>query len=98
VKFFADYNNLALLAVAIVSGLLLLWAPIQRRIAGGGGAKVSAPVATQLINRRNAVVVDVRESGEYEPCKEQRDPHHPRMPDRPARRAGPSSPEAGRLQ
>ncbi|RFC01406.1 sulfurtransferase, partial [Klebsiella michiganensis] len=36
----ADYNNLALLAVAIVAGLLLLWAPIQRRIAGGGGAKV----------------------------------------------------------
>ena len=64
-KFFADYNNLALLAVAIVSGLLLLWAPIQRRIAGGGGAKVGASAATQLINRRNAVVVAVRESGEY---------------------------------
>ncbi|MDH6641578.1 rhodanese-related sulfurtransferase [Ralstonia sp. GP73] len=65
VKFFADYNNLALLAVAIVSGLLLLWAPIQRRIAGGGGAKVGASAATQLINRRNAVVVDVRENAEY---------------------------------
>ncbi len=64
-KFFADYNNLALLAVAIVSGLLLLWAPIQRRIAGGGGAKVGASAATQLINRRNAVVVDVRENAEY---------------------------------
>nr|WP_282581191.1 rhodanese-like domain-containing protein [Ralstonia insidiosa] len=65
VKFFADYNNLALLAVAIVSGLLLIWGPIQRRLAGGGGAQVGASVATQLINRRNAVVVDVRESAEY---------------------------------
>lgn len=25
VKFFADYNNLVLLAVAVVSGLLLVW-------------------------------------------------------------------------
>jgi rhodanese-related sulfurtransferase len=65
VKFFADYNNLALLAVAIVSGGLLVWSSVQRRIAGGGGAKLSASAATQLINRRNAVVVDVRESGEY---------------------------------
>ena len=64
-KFFADYNNLALLAIAIVSGGLLVWSSVQRRIAGGGGAKVSASTATQLINRRNAVVVDVRESGEY---------------------------------
>ena len=64
-KFFADYNNLALLAVAIVSGGLLVWSSVQRRIAGGGGAKLSASAATQLINRRNAVVVDVRESGEY---------------------------------
>ncbi|MBZ2397810.1 rhodanese-like domain-containing protein, partial [Erwinia amylovora] len=38
---------------------------IQRRIAGGGGAQVSASAATQLINRRNAVVVDVREAAEY---------------------------------
>jgi rhodanese-related sulfurtransferase len=65
VKFFADYNNLALLAVAIVSGGLLVWSSVQRRIAGGGGAKLSASAATQLINRRNAIVVDVRESGEY---------------------------------
>ena len=64
-KFFADYNNLALLAVAIVSGLLLVWSSVQRLIAGGGGAKVSASAATQMINRRNAVVVDVRESAEY---------------------------------
>ncbi|CAJ0796116.1 Thiosulfate sulfurtransferase GlpE [Ralstonia condita] len=64
-KFFADYNNLALLAVAIVSGGLLVWSSVQRRIAGGGGAKLSASAATQLINRRNAIVVDVRESGEY---------------------------------
>ena len=45
VKFFADYNNLALLAVAIVSGLLLIWGPIQRRLAGAEYAAGHLPQA-----------------------------------------------------
>ncbi|MGI4812546.1 MAG: rhodanese-like domain-containing protein [Janthinobacterium lividum] len=53
-KFLTDYTNLALLVIAIVAGALLLW-PILRR-----GKGLTAQDATQLINRRNAVVIDVR--------------------------------------
>lgn len=61
-NFFADYNNLALIAVAIVSGGLLAWPNISR---GTGGKRVNAAGATQLINKRNAVVVDIRDTTEY---------------------------------
>ena len=60
VKFVQE--NLLLIAVAIVSGAMLLW-PYVRRF--GGGPSVSAAQATQLINREDALVVDVREPGEY---------------------------------
>ena len=55
-------NNILLIAVAVVSGLMLLW-PYVRRF--GGGPSVSATQATQLINREDALVVDVRDPGEY---------------------------------
>lgn len=55
-------NNLLLFAVALTSGALLLW-PLLRRV--GGGAEVSATQATQLINREDALVIDVRDPGEY---------------------------------
>jgi rhodanese-related sulfurtransferase len=61
VKFFTDYTNLVLIAVALVSGGLLLWPTIVRR----GRRGVSAPEAIQLINRRNASVIDVRPAAEY---------------------------------
>ena len=55
-------DNLLLIAVALVSGAMLLW-PYVRRV--GGGPSVSAAQATQLINREDALVVDVRDPGEY---------------------------------
>jgi rhodanese-related sulfurtransferase len=55
-------NNLLLFAVAIVSGAMLLW-PLVRRTMGGPG--VSPAQATHLINREDALVVDVREPGEF---------------------------------
>ncbi len=58
--FFTDYTNLALIAILLVSGGLLV-VPALRR--GGGG--LSGAEATQLINRRNAVVIDLRPSAEY---------------------------------
>nr|WP_241018828.1 rhodanese-like domain-containing protein [Paraburkholderia sp. Tr-20389] len=61
VKFFTDYTNLVLIAIALISGALLLWPTISRRGRGG----LSAAAATQLINRRNAVVVDLRPAAEY---------------------------------
>jgi len=55
VKFFID--NLLLFALAIVSGGLLLWPALRR----GGASSVTPQVATQWINQRNAIVVDVRD-------------------------------------
>jgi rhodanese-related sulfurtransferase len=61
VKFFTDYTNLVLIAIALISGGLLLWPAIIGRGRGG----VSAAEATTLINRRNAVVIDLRTASEY---------------------------------
>ena len=55
-------NNLLLIVVALVSGGMLLW-PLVRR--GTGGPWVNTAEATHLINREDAVVVDVREPAEY---------------------------------
>ena len=55
-------NNLLLFAVALISGAMLLW-PLFRRSAGGPW--VNTAEATHLINREDALVVDVRDPGEY---------------------------------
>ena len=59
-KFIQD--NLLLIAVAFVSGAMLLWPYVRRT---GGGPWVNASQAIQLINREDALVVDVRDAGEY---------------------------------
>ncbi|HEY3598283.1 MAG TPA: rhodanese-like domain-containing protein [Paraburkholderia sp.] len=59
--FFTDYTNLVLIAVALISGALLLWPTLVQRGRGG----LSAAAATQLINRRNAVVVDLRPAADF---------------------------------
>jgi rhodanese-related sulfurtransferase len=59
-KFILD--NIYLIAIAVVSGAMLLW-PLLRR--GGGGAAVSTTEATQLINREDALMVDVRDQDAY---------------------------------
>jgi rhodanese-related sulfurtransferase len=60
VNFFNDPYNLALAAVAVVSGGALLLPSLRQR-----GAKVSHLQATQLINQGKAVVIDVREPEEF---------------------------------
>ena len=56
-------KNLFLVVVCVVSGAMLLW-PLVR--GGFSGAKdVSVQEAVQLINRRDAVVLDVRDATEY---------------------------------
>ena len=55
-------NNLLLFVVAFVSGAMLLW-PLFRRTAGGPW--VTTAEATHLINREDALVIDVRDPGEY---------------------------------
>ncbi len=55
-------NNIMLIAVAFVSGAMLLWPYIRRTT---GGPWVSTLVATQMINREDALVLDVREPTEF---------------------------------
>jgi rhodanese-related sulfurtransferase len=61
-KFVQD--NLWLILIAVASGLGLLWPLVQRRLSGVPQVGVSQ--AVQLINRRDAVVIDVREASEYQ--------------------------------
>ena len=51
-----------LVAIAAVSGGMLLW-PFVRR--GTGGPWVNTLAATQMINRSDAIVVDLRSADDY---------------------------------
>jgi len=55
-------KNWALVAIAAVSGGMLIW-PLLRR--GTGGPWVTTLEATQLINRSDALVVDLRGAEDY---------------------------------
>lgn len=59
-KFVMD--NVFLVAVAVISGAMLVL-PLLRR--GAGGPSVTTLEATQMINRQDALVLDVREQAEY---------------------------------
>ncbi len=50
-------QNIWLIAVAVASGLLLVWPMLSK----GAGARVSVHQATLLLNQRKAVVVDIRD-------------------------------------
>lgn len=55
VKFVTD--NVFLIGVALVSGGMLVWPALRR---GSGGPAVSPQDATLMINRQDALVLDVR--------------------------------------
>ena len=55
-------KNIFLVLVALVSGGMLIW-PFLRR--GTGGPWVNTLEATQLINRSDALVIDLRAADEY---------------------------------
>jgi rhodanese-related sulfurtransferase len=59
-KFVMD--NIFLIVIAFVSGALLIWPMVRRST---GGPWVTAAQAVQLINKEDALVLDVREPGEY---------------------------------
>lgn len=61
-QFLQKDHNFLLAATALASGAMLLW-PLARR--GMGGPSVGTAQATHLINREDALVLDVREPGEY---------------------------------
>lgn len=59
-KFIQD--NIFIVGVAFVSGGMLVW-PLVRR--GTSGPAVGTVEAVQLINHKDALVLDVREAAEY---------------------------------
>lgn len=56
-------ENIFLIAIAFVSGGMLLWPFIMKRTAG---ASLDTLGATRMINDTNAVLLDVRAPGEFE--------------------------------
>ncbi len=61
-QFLQKDHNFLLAATALASGAMLVW-PLARRSLGG--PSISTAQATHLINREDALVLDVREPGEY---------------------------------
>jgi rhodanese-related sulfurtransferase len=55
-------KNIFLIVIAAVSGGMLLW-PLLRK--GAGGPWVNTLQATQLMNREDALVVDLRPAAEF---------------------------------
>jgi rhodanese-related sulfurtransferase len=55
--------NMLLFGTAVITGGMLIW-PLFSRLFSGG-KEVTTLEAVQLINRRDAIVVDVREAAEY---------------------------------
>lgn len=56
-------HNFAIIALVLVSGVMLIWPIIGRRLSGV--QEVGTMEATQLINHQNAIVLDVREDSEF---------------------------------
>ena len=54
-------DNILLIAVAVVSGVMLVLPALRR---GAGGASLDTLQATQRINRDDALVIDVRDAAE----------------------------------
>jgi rhodanese-related sulfurtransferase len=57
-------TNWMLIAVFLLSGAMLVWPLVQRRF--GAMKDIGTSEVTRLINRQNAVLLDVREAKEYE--------------------------------
>lgn len=55
-------NNLMYMVLAATSGAMLLW---QTLSGGGGGSGISPLQATLMMNREDALVIDVREASEW---------------------------------
>jgi len=56
-------NNIWLVVMAVTSGLMLFWSFFGNRIRGI--KEVNSAEALQLINHKNALILDVREDSEY---------------------------------
>ena len=56
-------NNIWLVLAAAVSGAILVWPLVNRRLSGV--PEVGALQAVQLLNRNDALIIDVREPAEF---------------------------------
>ena len=56
-------NNILMILVAVSSGTMLLWSLFGNRLRGV--QEVNSAAALQLINHKNALVLDVREEKEF---------------------------------
>jgi rhodanese-related sulfurtransferase len=56
-------NNLALVALFLASGVMLLWPEILK-LAGGGG-EVGTLEATRLMNQGSSLILDVRDAKDF---------------------------------
>ncbi|MCX7152851.1 MAG: rhodanese-like domain-containing protein [Betaproteobacteria bacterium] len=61
-KFFQDTQNLLLIAVAFVSGAMLLWPYLKR---SSGGPWASTLQATMMMNQEDGQIVDVRDEADF---------------------------------
>ena len=57
-------NNIIPIFIAVFSGAMLLWSLFGNRFRGI--KEINCAAALQLINHKNAVVLDVRETSEYD--------------------------------
>lgn len=61
--FLSDTHNLMLIAIAVASGAMLAWPLIKGANKSG---TLSTLQATQLINQKDAVVIDIRDQADYQ--------------------------------
>ena len=57
-------NNLALVALFLASGVLLVWPEISR-FAIGGGSEIGTLAATRLMNQGVSLILDVRDEKDF---------------------------------
>ena len=57
-------DNLALVALFVASGVMLLWPEISKLI-GAAGPELGTLEATRLMNQGGSLVLDIREGDEY---------------------------------
>jgi rhodanese-related sulfurtransferase len=58
-------NNLALVALFLASGVMLVWPEIMKLAGGGGGSELGTLEATRLMNQGPSLVLDVRDEKDY---------------------------------
>ncbi len=56
--------HMMLFGTAVVTGGMLIW-PLVNRLLGAGAPQVGPAEAVQLINRRDALVLDVRDKADF---------------------------------